>query len=99
MKMKISELFDCGDEIAVIRERDDLFEPARIKELTMKKINVSVSQGETAHKTKARPPYRVFLIAAILARMRFSRADRRCMASSSAICSSQCSSVLRVSPT
>lgn len=67
MEMKISELFDYGDEIAVVKEQDDSFDPARIKELTMKKINVPVSQGETAHKTKARPPYRVFLIAAILA--------------------------------
>ncbi|MBR2667490.1 MAG: hypothetical protein IKD96_04965 [Oscillospiraceae bacterium] len=66
MKMKISELFDCGDEIAVIRERNDLFEPARIKELTMKKINVSVSQGETAQRKKARPAYGAILIAAIL---------------------------------
>ena len=39
MDKKISELFDYGDEIAVTDGIDAMFDPAEIKEITMKKIH------------------------------------------------------------
>ena len=68
MDKRISEIFDYGDEIVVVEERDDLFDPARIKELTMQKINASekIPENDTPLK-KARPLYRTVLIAAIVA--------------------------------
>ena len=45
MDKKISQLFDYGDEIAVTDEINVMFDPAEIKEITMRKI----------HETTARP--------------------------------------------
>ena len=39
MDKKISELFDYGDEIAVTDEINAMFDPAEIKEITMRKIH------------------------------------------------------------
>ena len=39
MDKKISELFDYGDEIAVTDEINTMFDPAEIKEITMRKIH------------------------------------------------------------
>ena len=67
MDKKISEIFDYGDGIVVVEERDDLFDPARIMELTMQKINDTDKNAE--NKTtlkKARPVYRTVLIAAVV---------------------------------
>ena len=48
MNKKISELFDYGDEIVVNDEIGMMFDPAEIKELTMKKIH-------DAHPSEAAP--------------------------------------------
>lgn len=68
MDKNISEIFDYGDEIVVVREQEHPLDPARIKELTMKKINNDVF-CEKAGKfvKKAHPMYRTILIAAVLA--------------------------------
>ena len=39
MDKKISEMFDYGDEIAVTDEINTMFDPAEIKEITMKKVH------------------------------------------------------------
>ena len=65
MSERISDIFDYGDEIVIVEERDDRIDPARIKELTMKKINsgaVCAEIGKTVKK--ARPAWRTVLIAA-----------------------------------
>ena len=58
-KVKVSELFDYGDEIAVTDGIDVLFDPMEIKEMTMSKI----------HETTMRPRkrFRPALIAAAAA--------------------------------
>jgi len=56
---RISDIFDYGDEIVIVAEQEDLFDPARIKELTMEKINTKTMK-------KARPVGRTLLIAAIV---------------------------------
>lgn len=67
MNMKISEIFDYGDEI-VIAEQDGLFDPAEIKELTMKKVHLEPEK----HKGAVRPAkarrsaYRTVLVAAVV---------------------------------
>lgn len=67
MNKRIFELFDYGDEIALVEERDGLFDPARIKELTMKKINAENTRAQARHAAKrARPVYRTVLIAAVI---------------------------------
>ena len=66
MDKKISDIFDYGDEIAVT-ERDELFDPARIKELTMNKINGISHEDVKKTVKKARPVYRTLLIAAAVA--------------------------------
>lgn len=67
MDKKISEIFDYGDGIVVVEERDDLFDPARIKELTMQKINdADKNTGNKNPLKKARPVYRTLLIAAVV---------------------------------
>lgn len=60
MDRRISDIFDYGDEIVIVTEQEDLFDPARIKELTMEKINTKTMK-------KARPAARTLLIAAIVA--------------------------------
>ncbi len=68
MDKRILSLFDHGDEMAIIDVQDDLFDPARIKELTMKKIH-SRAPGPMTGCTakKKRTVRRSFLIAAIVA--------------------------------
>ena len=63
MNERISNIFDYGDEIVVVEERDDRIDPARIKELTMDKINHAHSM-DTASGKKARRIRRAVLIAA-----------------------------------
>ena len=68
MNKRISEIFDYGDEIVVVEEQDNPLDPARIKELTMKRI-MNEDFREEAKRTvkKARPVYRTVLIAAAAA--------------------------------
>lgn len=68
MNERISDIFDYGDEIVVVKEQDDRIDPARIKELTMKRI-MNEDFREEAKRTvkKARPVYRTVLIAAAVA--------------------------------
>ena len=49
MNKKISELFDYGDEIVVNDEIGMMFDPAEIKELTMKKIHEDRPSEATPH--------------------------------------------------
>ena len=68
MDKNTSEIFDYGDEIVVVEEQDNLLDSARIKELTMKKINSDAfleEVGKTAKKV--RPLNRTLLIAAVIA--------------------------------
>ena len=68
MDKNISEIFDYGDEIVVVKEQDNPLDPARIKELTMKKIESGAIQEEIGKTVKkARPVYRTVLIAAVVA--------------------------------
>ena len=68
MDKRISEIFDYGDEIVVDEEQVDLFDPARIKELTMKKLNQeSANTMNGTVMKKARPVWRTGLIAAVVA--------------------------------
>lgn len=68
MDKRISEIFDYGDEIVIVEERDDMFDPARIKELTMKKLNYeSTNTTNGTVVKKARPAFRTILIAAVVA--------------------------------
>ena len=68
MDKRITEIFDYGDEIVVEEEQDGFFDPARIKELTMKKLNnESTNDTNRTVDKKARPVYRTILIAAIIA--------------------------------
>ena len=68
MDKKISEIFDYGDEIVIDTEQADVFDPARIKELTMRKINTNSLCAESGRTTKKmRPVWRTVLIAAIVA--------------------------------
>ena len=64
--MKISEIFDYGDEI-VIAEQDGLFDPAEIKEATMKKVHMENRGGAVRPAKKRRSVYRMVLIAAVIA--------------------------------
>ena len=57
VEVKISELFDYGDEIAVTNGIDAMFDPTEIKEITMSKI----------HETTARPAHKTFRPALIAA--------------------------------
>ena len=68
MGERISDIFDYGDEIVVVEEREDWIDPARIKELTMNKINAE-SMGTPARPAvkKTRAVRRTALIAAIAA--------------------------------
>lgn len=68
MDKKISEIFDYGDEIVIDTEQADVFDPARIKELTMRKINAGIEDANI-QKTmkKVRPAYRTIIIAAVIA--------------------------------
>lgn len=68
MDKRISDIFDYGDEIVIVTEQDEIFDPARIKELTMKKINTGVADTNI-QKTikKVRPAYRTVIIAAVIA--------------------------------
>ena len=56
-RIKVSELFDYGDEIAVTDGIDAMFDPTEIKEITMSKI----------HETTARPAQKTFRPALIAA--------------------------------
>ena len=56
-RIKVSELFDYGDEIAVTDGIDAMFDPTEIKEITMSKI----------HETTARPSHKTFRPALIAA--------------------------------
>ena len=68
MNERISNIFDYGDEIVVVEERDDRIDPARIKELTMDKIKYGGYHAmETKAGKKARPAVRTLLIAAVVA--------------------------------
>lgn len=68
MDKNISEIFDYGDEIVVVEEQENPLDPARIKELTMKKIDNDIFREEVGKSVKkARPVYRTVLIAAIVA--------------------------------
>lgn len=69
MDKRISEIFDYGDEIVIVEEQDDMFDPARIKELTMKKINTENAispRAKNVHNT-TRKARRSALIAAVVA--------------------------------
>lgn len=68
MDKRISDIFDYGDEIVIVTEQDEIFDPARIKELTMRKINAGVVDTNI-QKTikKVRPAYRTVIIAAVIA--------------------------------
>ena len=57
MDKQISELFDYGDEIVVTEEINGMFDPAEIKEITMRKI-----RENTAHSRK--PFRRMIAVAA-----------------------------------
>lgn len=67
MNMNISEIFDYGDEIA-IAEQDGLFDPAEIKELTMKKVRMEpqTHAGAVRPAKSRRAAYRTILAAAIV---------------------------------
>ena len=68
MDKKISEIFDYGDEIVIVEEQEHPLDPARIKELTMKKIDNTIFREEAGKSVrKARPVYRTLLIAAVIA--------------------------------
>ena len=68
MRERISDIFDYGDEIVVVEEQEDWIDPARIKELTMRKINAE-SKDTPARPAvkKTRTARRTALIAAIAA--------------------------------
>ena len=67
MDKNISEIFDYGDEI-VVEEQENPLDPARIKELTMKKIDCGMLSEEAGKAVKkSRPLYRTLLIAAVIA--------------------------------
>lgn len=69
MDKNISEIFDYGEGIVIVEERDDLFDPAQIKELTMEKIhsesNKIISVRRIVQKTRS--ARRSALIAAVVA--------------------------------
>lgn len=68
MDKRIRGIFDYGDEIVIVAEQGDLFDPARIKELTMKKINTDGLPAKSGKAMKkAGPAVRAVLIAAIVA--------------------------------
>lgn len=69
MNEKISDIFDYGDEIAVDAEPDGYIDPARIKELTMKRINneYNIREKTRAVVKKTRFIRRTALIAAVMA--------------------------------
>lgn len=68
MNKRISDIFDYGDEMVIVTEQDDVFDPARIKELTMRKINKD-DEDAIIQKTmkKVWPAYRTVIIAAVIA--------------------------------
>lgn len=65
---RISEIFDYGDEI-VLAGQDESIDPAKIKEMTMKKIHTShAAQSSPRHtERKGRPAGRLILLAAVIA--------------------------------
>ena len=69
MGERISDIFDYGDEIVVVEEQVDWIDPARIKELTMNKINSdsNTSTGIKHIRNSTRKARRSALIAAVVA--------------------------------
>ena len=69
MGERITDIFDYGDEIVVVEEQVDWIDPARIKELTMNKINSdsNTSTGIKHIRNSTRKARRSALIAAVVA--------------------------------